>query len=85
MANVSMPRGEIVVDRRGRTNLARVRSPEHQHDRYHAEEHDDGTIVLTPLLTFTPAGLEEFLADPHKTGTRRQRPDRGDGHGDSPA
>jgi hypothetical protein len=61
MANVPMPRGEIVVDIRGRTNLARVRSPEHRHTRYHAEEHEDGTI--------------EFLAGPHRTGTRRQRPE----------
>jgi hypothetical protein len=76
MSNVPIPKGEIVVDDRGRTSLARVRSQEHRYDRYHAEELENGTIVLTPLITFTPAGLDEFLADPNRSGTRRQRPER---------
>jgi hypothetical protein len=75
MANVAIPPGEIVVDSRGRTSLQRVRTRDY--DRYFAREHEDGTIVLTPLLTFTPAGLEEFLENPHEPGVRRDRPARG--------
>jgi hypothetical protein len=82
MSNTAVPRGEIVVDDRGRTSLAKVRT--RQFTRYLADEHEDGTIVLTPAVTVTPDQLERlrelgadaFLADPHRDGTRRQRPDR---------
>jgi hypothetical protein len=42
---------EVVVDERGRTSLARVRS--HRYDRYTAEELPDGTLVLTPAVTIS--------------------------------
>jgi hypothetical protein len=74
MANVAIPPGEIVVDSRGRTSLARVRTQDF--DRYFVREHEDGTLVLTPQITFTPAGLDEFLADPHELGARRGHPVR---------
>jgi hypothetical protein len=61
MPNVAMPKGEIVVDARGRTTLARVRKQ--KHDRYLAEEHPDGTIVLTPAITLTPAEVEKLRAE----------------------
>jgi hypothetical protein len=52
---------ELVVDERGRTSLARVRS--HQYDRYMAEEFPDGTLVLTPLVTISAVELAA-LSDP---------------------
>jgi hypothetical protein len=48
-------RGELVVDERGRTSLARVRS--HDYDRYLVEEFDDGTLVLTPAVTVSALEL----------------------------
>jgi len=74
--------GELVVDERGRTSLARVRS--HHHDRYTVEEFPDGTLVLTPAITISPLELAA-LRDPAvmaavaeaKTGDRsalRRRP-----------
>jgi hypothetical protein len=56
MAGTAVPQGEIVVDSRGRTNLARVRTQ--CWDRYLAAEHEDGTIVLTPAIVLTPEQLE---------------------------
>jgi hypothetical protein len=44
-----MATNEVVVDERGRTSLARVRS--HDYDRYLVEELPDGTLVLTPAVT----------------------------------
>ncbi len=44
-----MATNEVVVDRRGRTSLAKVRS--HDYDRYLVEELPDGTLVLTPAVT----------------------------------
>lgn len=61
MVNIAIPPGEIVVDSRGRTSLARVRT--HDYDRYLAREHEDGTIVLTPAITVTPAELEKIRQD----------------------
>jgi len=46
-----MTTSEVVVDERGRTSLARVRS--HVYDRYLAEELPDGTLVLTPAVTIS--------------------------------
>lgn len=46
---------EVVVDERGRTSLARVRS--HVYDRYTAEEFPDGTLVLTPAVTISAVEL----------------------------
>jgi hypothetical protein len=74
--------GELVVDERGRTSLARVRS--HSYDRYTVEEFSDGTLVLTPAITISPVELAA-LRDPvvmaavaeAKTGDRsalRRRP-----------
>ena len=54
-------RGELVVDERGRTSLARVRS--HDYDRYMVEEFDDGTLVLTPAVTVSALELAA-LRDP---------------------
>lgn len=53
--------GELVVDERGRTSLARVRS--HNYDRYTVEEFPDGTLVLTPAITISPLELAA-LRDP---------------------
>lgn len=53
--------GELVVDERGRTSLARVRS--HQYERYTVEEFPDGTLVLTPAITVSPLELAA-LRDP---------------------
>ena len=75
-------RGEVVVDERGRTSLARVRS--HDYDRYIVEEFPDGTLVLTPAVTISALELAA-LRDPAvmaavteaKTGDRstlRRRP-----------
>lgn len=73
---------ELVVDHRGRTSLARVRS--HTYDRYTVEEFPDGTLVLTPAVTISAIELAA-LRDPvvreavaeAKTGDRamlRRRP-----------
>jgi hypothetical protein len=48
-------RGELVVDERGRTSLARVRT--HDYDRYMVEEFPDGTLVLTPAVTVSAVEL----------------------------
>jgi hypothetical protein len=73
---------ELVVDERGRTSLARVRS--HDYERYTVEEFPDGTLVLTPAITISvvelaalhePAVREAIIAA--KTGDRtalRRRP-----------
>ena len=50
-----MATSEVVVDERGRTSLARVRT--HSYDRYFAEEFPDGTIVLTPAVTISALEL----------------------------
>jgi hypothetical protein len=74
--------GELIVDERGRTSLARVRS--HHYERYTVEEFPDGTLVLTPAITISPLELAA-LRDPvvmaavaqAKTGDRstlRRRP-----------
>jgi len=60
MANVALPKGEIVVDARGRTSLARVRDQEFT--RYLVDEHADGTLVLTPAIVVTPAELDRLRA-----------------------
>ena len=52
---------ELIVDERGRTSLARVRS--HAHDRYIVEEFPDGTLVLTPAVTISAVELAA-LRDP---------------------
>jgi len=52
---------ELVVDERGRTSLARVRS--HNYDRYLVEEFADGTLVLTPAVTISAVELAA-LRDP---------------------
>jgi hypothetical protein len=52
---------ELVVDERGRTSLARVRS--HHYDRYMVEEFPDGTLVLTPAVTISAVELAA-LRDP---------------------
>jgi hypothetical protein len=54
-------KGELVVDERGRTSLARVRS--HDFDRYMVEEFEDGTLVLTPAVTVSAVELAA-LRDP---------------------
>lgn len=54
-------RGEVDVDERGRTSLARVRR--HKHARYIAEEYEDGTLVLTPAVTISALELDA-LRDP---------------------
>lgn len=54
-------RGELDVDERGRTSLAKVRS--HSYDRYLVEEFPDGTLVLTPAVTVSAVELAA-LRDP---------------------
>jgi hypothetical protein len=81
--------GELVVDERGRTSLARVRS--HDYGRYTVEEFPDGTLVLTPAITISLVELAA-LRDPAvmaavaeaKTGDRsslRRRPAPGSREG----
>ncbi len=53
--------GELVVDERGRTSLAKVRT--HHYDRYTVEEFPDGTLVLTPAVTISALELAA-LRDP---------------------
>jgi hypothetical protein len=65
MANEARPSGEIVVDSRGRTSLARVRTT--ACDRYLATEHADGTIVLTPAVVISQLELAA-LQDPAVMG-----------------
>jgi len=60
MGREAIPHGEIVVDDRGRTCLARIRRE--QHGRYKAAERQDGTIVLTPVITVHPADLADLEA-----------------------
>lgn len=55
MANVAVPPGEIVVDSRGRTSLARVRTK--AFTRYKVQAFEDGSLLLTPAITVTPAEL----------------------------
>ncbi|HYS31273.1 MAG TPA: hypothetical protein VEM58_03335 [Streptosporangiaceae bacterium] len=50
-----MAANEVVVDERGRTSLARVRS--HDYDRYTVEELPDGTLMLTPAVTISALEL----------------------------
>ena len=50
-----MATNEVVVDERGRTSLARVRS--HDYDRYTVEELPDGTLMLTPAVTISALEL----------------------------
>ena len=71
-----MAANEVIVDERGRTSLARVRS--HIYDRYTAEELPDGTLVLTPAITISAlemAALQDekvrAAAATAKTGDRR--------------
>jgi len=71
MSNVAMPPGEIVVDSRGRTNLQRVRTG--NYSRYTAVEHEDGTLVLTPAVTVTPAELAELRAAAQKRRRNRKQ------------
>jgi hypothetical protein len=81
--------GELIVDERGRTSLAKVRS--HDYDRYIVEEFPDGTLVLTPAVTISAVELAA-LRDPvvmaavaeAKAGDRsalpgRPGPDKGGG------
>ena len=59
MSNRAIPRGEIIVDERGRvTGLNRVR--EGRYTRYEAVEATNGVITLTPLITRTPAELSDI-------------------------
>lgn len=55
-----MPK-EIVLDDRGRTSLARVRT--HNYDRYTVEEYPDGTLVLTPAVTISAVELAALRDD----------------------
>ena len=57
----AVPRGEIVVDNRGRTTLARVRK--RAFTRYLAQELENGTIVLTPAITLTPDEVDRLRAE----------------------
>jgi hypothetical protein len=57
----AVPRGEIVVDERGRTTLARVRR--RNFSRYLAQELENGTIVLTPAITLTPDEVDRLRAE----------------------
>lgn len=52
---------EIVVDDRGRTSLARVRT--RKYGRYQVEELGDGTLILRPVVSVSPVELAA-LADP---------------------
>ena len=54
-------RAELVVDERGRTSLAKVRT--HQFERYIVDEFEDGTLVLTPAITVSAVELAA-LRDP---------------------
>jgi hypothetical protein len=51
---------EITVDERGRTSLAKVRT--RKFDRYTTEEHPDGTLVLTPVVSVAASGIEAARA-----------------------
>jgi hypothetical protein len=84
---------EGLVDERGRTSLARVRS--HDYDRYIVEECPDGTLTLTPTVTISPVELAA-LRDPDvmaavteaKTGDRsalQRRPGTGSREGQGSA
>ncbi|HUP68402.1 MAG TPA: hypothetical protein VM142_01180 [Acidimicrobiales bacterium] len=72
-----MPRtNEILLDARGRTNLARART--HNYNRYTVEEYPDGTLVLTPAVTISAVELAALGDDKvrsaivaAKTGDRR--------------
>jgi hypothetical protein len=74
---------EITVDSRGRTSLARVRTK--VFGRYLATEHEDGTIVLTPAVTVSPAELAALQAEARAQGSGPGEAERhfqaGTGHG----
>lgn len=71
-----MPTNEILLDERGRTSLARVRS--HDYDRYTVEEYPDGTLVLTPAVTISAVELAALRDDKVRDAIRRaKRGDRG--------
>jgi hypothetical protein len=60
MGNVATPRGEIVVDERGRVRgLNRARRQ--RHTRYRVEEQNDGVITLTPVRTLSEAELRILM------------------------
>jgi hypothetical protein len=60
MGNVATPRGEIVVDERGRVRGFN-RARQGRHARYRVEEHDDGVITLTPVTALTQAELRRLM------------------------
>jgi hypothetical protein len=74
MANMAIPKGEIIVDSRGRTSLARV--CDKLYGRYLVETFPDGKIVLTPAVIVAVRDLDKFLDNPEASGTRRERPGR---------
>jgi hypothetical protein len=52
---MSSPRKEILLDERRRTSFARVGS--RAHSRYLVEEHEDGSILLSPAVTISETEL----------------------------
>ncbi len=74
---------EVVLDDRRRTSLARIGHKDH--DKYLAQEYEDGTIVLTPALTISHVELAmlqspeviaalEQAAEGDRTKLRRRPP-----------
>jgi hypothetical protein len=57
--------GELIVDDRGRTSLAKVHLGT-RHTRYEVQEYPGGVLVLVPLVTRRvtdlPAGVRDSLA-----------------------
>lgn len=65
-----MPK-EILLDDRGRTSLARVRT--HNYDRYTVEEYPDGTLVLTPAVTISAVELAALRDDKVRDAVREAK------------
>jgi hypothetical protein len=78
------PMKEVVLDDRRRTSFARIGRKDHA--KYLVEEHEDGTIVLTPAVTISQhelnmlrnpdvmAALKEAAAGDPTTLRRRRAP-----------
>jgi hypothetical protein len=66
MSNTPSVPGELVVDDRGRANLAKVRST--SHTRYRVEEFPGGILLLVPLRSEddaeVPEGMRSRLSAP---------------------
>lgn len=66
-----MPTLEVEIDARRRAPLAKVLPKSDHGSRYRVERHEDGTIVLTPVASFTDRELS-ILTNPDRVESIRR-------------